>query len=538
MPDLRPFGVTWVAIFLAAAGGGLLLGRYGWNVVALGFLYAALATSWSWMRASGLFSLGQAAFFGSGALAEGWLTTAIQTPAWLALPLAAAAGALIAVPLIPALRLEPANFALATLAYAVLLKGLSGNVPAIGPQGFLLPALQGPASAAVVLPATLAALAFGVGLGYHVFLGRRTGRVVAATRQAPDAAEASGIDLIEARVGPFVGNAAATALAGALYAHLVGSVEPVVVFAPILSALPLVLGLLGGSLNPLGGLVGTVALYPIDELLLRPALPQAHTLLYGVALVALLMLRPAGLLRAWVPVVPAGGGLQPRQPLALAAEHLVVRRNGTTVLSDVSLKVAPGEVLRVVGPNGAGKSTLLLALAGGASLLRGVVRLNGAPALRGVSKRARQGLARTFQTPQPFPEWTVRENVAIAAERAGSPGAVERVLDSLELRALERRPAGRLSVGEGKRLELARALAQQPTVLLLDEPLAGLSPETAKRVSEVIGRARDDGAAIIWVEHGYHSGQMADQLLVLEEGRVRFSGDPREWEAIRRSPSA
>ena len=102
---------------------------------------------------------------------------------------------------------------------------------------------------------------------------------------------------------------------------------------------------------------------------------------------------------------------------------------------------------------------------------------------------------------------------------------------------LRDRPADRLSVGEGKCLELARALAFKPAVLLLDEPLAGLTPDAAERVSSLIERARREGAAVIWVEHGLAAGELASQLLVLEGGQIRFLGSPTDWEQARRAPS-
>jgi branched-chain amino acid transport system permease protein len=142
MRDLWRLAGSWVLVLLAALAAAGVLGRYGWNVVAFGLLYAVLATSWSWMRATGLFSLGQAAFFGTGALAEGWLVAGLHLPTGLALSLAALAGAAVAIPLLPALRLRPPSFALVTLAYAVLLKGVAGNLPG-GPEGFLLPATVG-----------------------------------------------------------------------------------------------------------------------------------------------------------------------------------------------------------------------------------------------------------------------------------------------------------------------------------------------------------------------------------------------------------
>ena len=540
MHERTRFFFLWAVVFSACGIAVAALGRYGVNVVAFGFLYAALATSWSWMRATGLFSFGQAAFFGAGALTQAWLVNNGQVSPWLALGASAVTGALAALPLIPALRLGPASFALSTLAYAVLLKGVAGNLPAFGMEGFLLPATPGFDGAAPPLVATLAALALAFSLGYEAFLGRPSGRAAAAIRQAPETTLALGIDLIGERWRPLTLSAAATALAGALYAHLVGSVETTVVFSPTFSILPLVMGMLGGALHPLGGILGTLALYPLDELILRPALPQAHTLAYGVALIALLLLRPEGLLRARIPRIPASPNLPriPHDPFALAVRGLTVRRNGTAVLKDVSFAVEPGQILRVLGPNGAGKTSLLLAIAGRLPATDGAILFGGAPSPRGAAARARRGVARTFQAPKPFPEWTVRENVALAGERAGALDAVDTLLAELQLTALRDRPAGQLSVGEGKRLELARALAFNPALLLLDEPLAGLSPEAADRVAGLIDRARRQGAAVIWVEHGPAAGDPSSQLLVLESGQIRFRGSLAEWEAARHAPSS
>jgi ABC-type branched-subunit amino acid transport system ATPase component/ABC-type branched-subunit amino acid transport system permease subunit len=540
MSERPRFLLLWAVVLGASGTAVVALGRYGLNIVALGFLYAALATSWSWMRAAGLFSFGQAAFFGAGALTQAWLVTTGRLSPWLALGVSAMAGALSALPLIPALRLSPSSFALATLAYAILLKGLSGNVPAFGTEGFLLPVTPGFEGAAPAVVVTLAALALALSLGYEVFLGRPSGRAATAIRQAPETTLSLGIDLIGQRWRPVILSAAATAVAGGLYAHLVGSVETTVVFSPTFSVLPLVLGMLGGALHPLGGILGTLALYPVDELILRPALPQTHTLAYGLVLCGLLLLRPEGLLRARIPGIPTSAALRhtSRDPFSLAVCRLTVRRNGTAVLNDVSFVIEPGQILRVLGPNGAGKTSLLLAIAGRLPVTEGAILFGGVKSPRGAAARARRGLARTFQAPRPFPEWTVRENVAIAAERAGAPGEVDMLLADLQLMALSDRPAGQLSVGEGKRLELARVLAFKPVMLLLDEPLAGLSPDAAERVSGLINRARRQGAAVIWVEHGPAAGDPASRLLVLEGGQIRFHGSLADWEAAREAPSS
>lgn len=514
------------------------LPRYGVHVAALGLLYAALATSWCWLRSTGLFSLGQAAFFGVGALAQAWLVTAAGISPLLALPASAAAGALVSLPLVPALRLGPAGFGLASLAYAIFLKGLAGNVSALGTEGFLLPATPGFTGAAPPVVAALAALTLAAGFGYRAFLRRPSGRAAAALRQAPETALSLGIGPIAGRFRPWTLAAAAAATTGALYAHLIGSVETSVVFSPAFSVLPLVLGMLGGALHPLGGILGTLALYPFDEWILRPAFPQGHMLAYGLALVGLLLVKPDGLLKARFPKRPASSALKPaaRAPFSVSVQNLTVRRNGTAVLEDALFVVEPGQILRVLGPNGAGKTSLLLAVAGRLPAAEGTVSFGGVAAARFAAARARSGVGRAFQAPRPFVEWTVRENVAMAAESAGNVGGIDDLLEQLDLTALAARPAGQLSVGEGKRLELARALAGKPAVLLLDEPLAGLTPAAAGRASEAIERARRQSAAVIWVEHGLRAVELASQLLVLEAGRTRFLGSPEQWGAARRAP--
>lgn len=533
------FVVLWAVVVSAAGIAVVAMGRYGLNLVAFGLLYAVLATSWSWMRAAGLLSLGHSAFFGAGALTQAWLVTTGGISPWLALGASTAAGALVACPLIPALRLRPASFGLATLSYAVLLKGLAGGVFAFGMEGFLLPSRPGFEGAAPAVVATLAALALASTLGYELFLRRPAGRAAAAIRQSPETTSSLGIDLIGQRWRPLTLSAAATALSGALYAHLTGSVETAVVFSPSFSILPLVLGMLGGALHPLGGLLGTLVLYPFDELILRLVLPQAHMLAYGLALFGLLMVRPTGLLKAKLPAVPSSTApvRHRHEPFALVVRNVTVRRGGAPVLREISFAVEPGEILRVLGPNGAGKTSLLLAISGTLPVARGDILFGGAPSPRGAAARARRGVARSFQAPRPFPEWTVRQNVSLAAERAGSSDDVDRLLAELQLADLEDRPAGQLSVGEGKRLELARVLAARPALLLLDEPLAGLSPVAAEQVSNLIDGARRQGAAVVWVEHGPAAGKLASQLLVLEGGQIRFRGSIEEWEAARRAPT-
>ena len=389
--------------------------------------------------------------------------------------------------------------------------------------------------------ATLAALALAGSLGYQAFPAGRAGVPPAPSGRRPKTSLALGIDLIGERWRPLTLSAAATALAGALYAHLVGSVETTVVFSPTFSVLPLALGMLGGALHPLGGTLGTLALYPLDELILRPALPQAHTLAYGIALVGLLLLRPEGLLRARIPGVPASTALRrtPHDPFVLAIASLTVRRNATAVLQDISLSVEPGQILRVLGPNGAGKTSLLLAIAGRIPAAEGAILFGGAPLPRGAAARARRGLARTFQTPRPFGEWTVRENVAIAAERAGALDQVDRLLEEVELTALEGPPCWPLERGRGK-TSGARSGARVPTRAAAARRAPGRTfPGGRKacfrldRTDEPPGRGSHLGRA--WPD-SRRAGEPAPRARRWAE--AAFSGRWKSREAARRAPSS
>jgi branched-chain amino acid transport system ATP-binding protein len=207
-----------------------------------------------------------------------------------------------------------------------------------------------------------------------------------------------------------------------------------------------------------------------------------------------------------------------------------------TVLDEVSFTVGPGEAVGVVGPNGAGKTTLLDIVSGLRRCDRGRVLLAGQDVTRlPPNRRCRLGLARTFQVPRPFGELTVFENALVGAVRgAGLRGraAYEGAYRALELTGLVDggdTTASSLRLLDRKRLELARALAMRPRVLLLDEIAGGLTaPETSALV-ETVREVRDQGTTIIWVEHVIRAlVQVATRLVCLSGGRVLAQGAPRD----------
>jgi branched-chain amino acid transport system ATP-binding protein len=229
------------------------------------------------------------------------------------------------------------------------------------------------------------------------------------------------------------------------------------------------------------------------------------------------------------------GGARTGEP-DLAGRQLSKRYGDLLALNTVDFAVHPGEAVGVVGPNGAGKTTLLSVLAGSTGPSSGRVQLDGHDVTRlRPEQRCRRGLARAFQIPQPFGRMTVLENVMVgAAYGAGltRTAATERCVAVLErcfLIDLANRRADSLGLLHRKRLELARALATGPRVLLLDEIGAGLTDAEAGELVATIQHLHDTGIAMVWIEHIVHVlVQVVDRLVCMDAGRVIADGNPAE----------
>jgi branched-chain amino acid transport system ATP-binding protein len=218
----------------------------------------------------------------------------------------------------------------------------------------------------------------------------------------------------------------------------------------------------------------------------------------------------------------------------LVADGIRKRFGALVVLDGVDFAVGADEAVGIVGPNGAGKTTLLNVLAGALRPDGGSVAFAGATVTRtGAAARCRLGIARAHQIPKPFGGMTVFENVFVGATNgAGLRGrsAYERaseVLGICELLPLANRPAESLGLLHRKRLELARALATDPQVLLLDEIGAGLTDEEAQQLVATVKGLRAQGVAIVWIEHIVHVlVQVIDRLVCMDAGRVIADGEP------------
>jgi ABC-type branched-subunit amino acid transport system ATPase component len=249
----------------------------------------------------------------------------------------------------------------------------------------------------------------------------------------------------------------------------------------------------------------------------------------------------------------------PATTALLEAQGITVRFGGVVALDDVSLRVPEGSTVGLVGPNGAGKTTLFGVLSGLIRPKAGRVTMSGVDVTRrSPQHRARKGLSRTFQRMELFTELTVREHLVLArrvndgrerllgmvrdvtgfGERPG-PGeeaAVEEILALLGLEAVADRPALAIPLGTGRLLEVARALAAEPTVMLLDEPSSGLDALETAQLGEALRRVRSErGIAFVLVEHNVEFVLgLSDRITVLDFGKLIAEGTPDE---IRTSPA-
>jgi ABC-type branched-subunit amino acid transport system ATPase component len=218
----------------------------------------------------------------------------------------------------------------------------------------------------------------------------------------------------------------------------------------------------------------------------------------------------------------------------LQAQALSKHFGGTAALKDVSFSAAPGEIVGLIGPNGAGKTTLLNLLSGVLRPSAGRVLFKGRD-LAGLKAHAvaRMGIARTLQTPRSFPSMSVLENVAVGAVFGRPHGHLDHATRCLELVGLGARggsPMSSLNLQERKSVELARALAMAPSVVLIDEAMSGLNPTEIEESMRLIRRVRDEtGVTIIWVEHVVRAVMaVVERVLVLNFGSLIAAGSPAE----------
>lgn len=571
---------TTAVILLAGLAAWPLVGRWpvGETVLGLACFYGALAVAWNLYALTGAISLGHSAFLGLGAYGSallayhlGW-SPAVTVPAGALVPLFYAGLWCLGFA-----RLRGVYLGLATLAAVEVPRVIidNWNSLTLGSQGLVglapLPTLTlGPLTLALgsdtraqyfLLLALLAASL----LLHHVALTSRFGWAWRAVRENETAAGLVGVPVWRHRSLALLLSAALTGFLGGIYAHLLGILEPPLVFTLHLSAMPLVFSIFGGRYHLLGPAVGALLLYPLDQIVLRPWLPTGHAVVYGVMVILAILFFPRGV-AAWLerrdpgsaPPAPEKGTLpspatgpeapgtagDPNPPtpapgpICLEVQQVSKRFGRRLVLREVSLSVRTGEILAVLGPNGSGKTTLFNLISGVLKPTGGRILLFGTDITGWPTHRiVHQGLARTSQIPRPFPEMTVLQNVAMGL-MFGSPGvpsleaASPRACELLELVGLAAQAAtlaGELPFADLQRLEVARALATGPRVLLLDEMAAGLGPREVIQAARLIRTLKQQGLTLMINDHLLTlTARVSDRLAALDQGELLAVGRPEE----------
>ena len=338
-------------------------------------------------------------------------------------------------------------------------------------------------------------------------------------------------------------------------------IEPSAAFSLELSIQIAMFALIGGLGSVAGPLAGTLLVVPIAELArgwLGSFGSGMHGFIYGVILVVVVLTMPRGIVGQFgarigalidrlpghrddpVPAAPAAA--QPAtagkgEPI-LKAENLNKHFGGLHATNDVSITLHEGEILGVIGPNGAGKTTVFNQLSGFIRQDSGTVSVRTADGrwIQPTSSEefAHAGVGRTFQIAQPFSGLSVLENIMLGAfmhtsDRREAEAIARRVADLTELTASVDAEARALTIGGLKRLEVARALATQPRILLLDEVMAGLNPSDVERAIRMVRRIRDSGVSVLFIEHLMQATMaLSDRVIVINSGQMLVSGSPQE----------
>lgn len=526
----------------------------------------------------GLTSFGQAAFVGLGAYTTAWLTTQTGTSPWLALLAGLALTGLIAFFLgAITLRLSGHFLPLGTIAWGLSLYYLFGNMEWLGKHDGI----------AGLAPIELFgfSLASGRGLYYliwlfallalwatHNLLDSRPGRAIRALKSGASMAESMGVDTARYRVVIFVLAALLACISGWLYAHMQRAVSPSP-FGLNYGIEYLFMAVVGGAGHVWGAVLGAATILLLRDQIqnFAPRLLNSDTnielIVFGVLLILVLQYARDGLwplitsrlnrrdgarrLRRAPPADAPALPVRQRRPageVVLDVQAIRKTFGGLVAVNDISFKVRAGEIVGLIGPNGAGKSTTFNLITGVLPLTSGQVlfeceRIDGSAARH----IARRGVGRSFQHVQLLAQMTVLENVALGAHLRADVGVAagllrldrthEARLLAEAARQLERvglgdylyEEAGNLALGQQRIVEIARALAGDPALLLLDEPAAGLRYKEKQALADVLSSLRAEGLSILLVEHDMDFVmRLTNHLVVMDFGTKLAEGVPAE----------
>ncbi|MFE9813006.1 ATP-binding cassette domain-containing protein [Streptomyces sp. NPDC005227] len=571
-------------ILLACAAAYALpysLNSYSIHVVDIAIIFALLAVGMGLvMGVAGQINLAQVAFFGVGAYTTAILTTHSGYGFWTAAIVGIGTTMLVGLLVgLPALRMQSHYLGIVTLGLALGFVNWITNAEitggADGISGIPVPPLFGMDLADEYMYYYLEIVVFGLALAFGTFVVRtRLGRRLRAMRDDSLAAGAMGAEIPLLRMTAFLLASAYGGVAGILYAGLIRYVAPET-FSLSNMFLLLAMVIIGGRRSLIGCVVGAVGLVLIREALVDFAVYAQ--LGYGIVVVLMVVFAPTGI--AGIPerireaisrrrkgdhvrapeLAPYVQGAIPQDQApdgdivsgpVLEISHVTKRFGALTALNDVTLSVDRGEIRGIVGPNGSGKTTLF-------NVISGLYRPSGG-SVTGVGRdigRARPyqlslaGMARTFQNLRLFSQMTVRENILVVLDRSRTSkvwqyavwpvgvlsnehrlqAEADHLLKEYGLTAFAEAHPQSLPYGIQRRIEIARAMAGRPSLLLLDEPAAGLNGEEVGQLSAIVRSIRDQGVTVVLIEHNMGLVMsLCERITVLAAGTVIAEGTPAE----------
>ena len=520
---------------------------------------------------AGLLDLGYAAFFAIGAYTTALLETLLNFNFWETIPFsllfAGISGIIIGY---PTLRLRSDYLAIVTLGFGEIVRIIATNLDITGgpngiyginPANLLGHDLTSPKSVyALGLVFLVCVLILVIRLGRS-----RLGRAWTSLREDENAAEAVGVPTLRVKMLAYVIGALIGGLGGSLFAARFGTIDPSS-FTYAQSVSILIIVVLGGRGSIPGVLLGAIIIAGLPEAL--RFLNLWREFVFAIALILLMLVRPQGLWPARLRhIAPPSAEDAHATPHAEVAEQIAettagepdvlleardVSRvfGGLKAVSNVNFTVHRGEILSIIGPNGAGKTTVFNCLTGVIPPSGGAIIWNGKPLAKlAPHKVVARGLARTFQGIRLFDNLTVFENVLVGMDHRFHVSLASEMLalsyarrethlhhaagrnwlEFVGLTAQAGLRAGDLPYGDQRRLEIARALAGQPQLLLLDEPAAGMNPTEKQSLMGLIRRIRDLGTTVLLIEHDMLLVMgVSDRVIVMDRGQVIASGSPSE----------
>jgi ABC-type branched-subunit amino acid transport system ATPase component/ABC-type branched-subunit amino acid transport system permease subunit len=532
------------------------------------FLLAVMATGWNIFSGStGYVSLGHSVFLGIGAYTVGILSRHVDVSPMLLSPLGGVAAAIAALLVgVVIMRARGHAFVIITIAFLFLVQTLALNLRGFtgGSRGITLPIPEIGLEARQFLfyYSLLGLMLLSIALAWWI---RRTkfGTGLVAIREDEDKAASIGIRASVYKLLSFVLSVVLIGVAGGIYAYSLTFIDPRGMF-DVLTSVQIVLAVLIGGRGTLWGpIVGAFIIWPLEEATNRFSTQGTHFFVFGLLLIAVVLFMPRGLVptlaglaarlrpgsrppRVEVALTEGAPPIAPRkQPVGDSLLELVdvtKRFGGVTAVDACTFSVRPGTITGLIGPNGSGKTTIFNLASGMNRADEGTISFNGVR-IDGVVawERAYRGLGRTFQITRLFREMTVLENVVaplhgftwrqLGADAVGGSEARRAVelLGFVGMAEHADEPAGRLSFGQQKLVELAQILMLQPTLILLDEPAGGINPSMIDRMTELIRRLNSDGISFLIVEHNMPMVLgLCDPVLVLAGGRCIAQGHPQD----------